>query len=308
MSALSSALEDYLILRRSLGFKLNRAGKLLGQFVTYCELTGADVVTIELALSWATLPEGASPSWLGRRLSVVRGFARHLALLDDRTEVPPADMLPARSHRATPYLYTEGEVARLMGASEKLRSPLRRATLQTVVGLLYVTGMRVGEAIRLDREDVDLTCGLLLVRDSKFGKSRELPVHDSTTVVLRAYARQRDEFCPRASSPAFFVSLAGTRLRYDNFHCAFLGLVRDAGLTPRSPTCRPRPHDLRHSFAVSTLVGWYRDGGDVESRLASLSTYLGHVHPANTYWYLSAAPELLGLAAERLESTSEVHP
>ena len=308
MSALSSALEDYLALRRSLGFKLERAGKLLAQFVTHCEVTGADVVTIELALSWATLPEGASLSWLGHRLSVVRGFARHLALLDDRTEVPPADMLPARSHRATPYLYTEGEVARLMGASGRLRSPLRRATLQTVVGLLYVSGMRIGEAIRLDRKDVDLTCGLLLVRDSKFGKTRELPLHDSTTAVLRAYARQRDEFCPQARSPAFFVSLAGTRLRYDNFHLAFLGLVREAGLTPRSPTCRPRPHDLRHSFAVSTLIGWYRDGGDVESRLASLSTYLGHLHPANTYWYLSAAPELLGLAAERLESASEVRP
>ncbi len=144
MSALSSALEDYLALRRSLGFKLERAGKLLAQFVTYCEVMGADVVTIELALSWATLPEGASPNWLGHRLSVVRGFARHLALLDDRTEVPPADMLPARSHRATPYLYTKGEVVRLMGTSGSFRSPLRRATVQTVIGLLYVTGMRIG--------------------------------------------------------------------------------------------------------------------------------------------------------------------
>lgn len=308
MSALSSALEDYLTLRRSLGFKLKRAEKLLGQFVAHCDTARVDVVTIELALSWATLPEGVSPGWHARRLSVVRGFARHLALFDDRTEVPPTDMLPARSRRATPYLYTEGEVAKLMGASEKLRSPLRRATLRTVVGLLYVTGMRIGEALRLDREDVDLSCGLLLVRDSKFGKSRELPVHDSTTAVLRAYARQRDEFCPQMSSPAFFVSLAGTRLRYDNFHLTFLGLVSEAGLTPRSPMCRPRPHDLRHSFAVSTLVGWYEDGGNVESRLVSLSTYLGHVHPANTYWYLSAAPELLGLAAERLESASEAQP
>ncbi len=263
------------------------------------------LVTIELALSWATLPEGTSPSWLGHRLSVVRGFARYLILIDNRTEVPPSDILPVRSHRATPYLYTEAEVASMMRASKKLRSPLRRATLQTVVGLLYVTGMRIGEVIRLDREDVDLTCGLLLVRNSKFGKSRELPVHDSTIDILRAYARQRDEFCPQVSSPAFFVSLAGTRLRYDNFHIAFRRLVREAGLTPRSPMCRPRPHDLRHSFAVSTLIGWYRDGRDVESRLPSLSTYLGHVHPANTYWYLSSAPELLGLAAERLESASE---
>lgn len=308
MSALSSALEDYLALRRSLGFKLERAGKLLAQFVAHCELIGADVVTIELAFSWATLPEHTSLGWLGHRLSIVRGFARYLALLDDRTEVPPTDILPARSHRATPYLYTEGEVARLMEASGRLRSPLRQATLRTLVGLLYVTGMRIGEAIRLDREDVDLTCGLLLVRNSKFGKSRELPLHDTTTTILRAYARQREEFCPQAGSPAFFISLAGTRLRYDNFHIGFLGLVREAGLTPRSPTCRPRPHDLRHSFAVATLIGWYRDGGDVESRLPALSTYLGHLHPANTYWYLSAAPELLGLAAERLESASEARP
>jgi integrase len=306
MSALSSALKDYLALRRSLGFKLERAEKLLGQFVSHCEAAGSDVVTMQLALTWAMLPKGASPNWLGHRLSVVRGFARYVALLDERTEVPPPDVLPARSHRATPYLYAEGEVVSLMEAAGKLRSPLRRATLRTLVGLLYVTGMRVGEAIRLDRDDVDLIRGLLLVRDSKFGKSRELPVHESTTVALRAYARQRDELCPEASSPAFFVSLAGTRLLYCNVHLAFLGFVRDAGLTPRSPTCRPRPHDLRHSFAVETLTGWYRDGGDVESRLPSLSTYLGHVHPANTYWYLSAAPELLGLAAERLESATEV--
>jgi len=191
-----------------------------------------------------------------------------------------------------------------MAAAGKLPSPLRRATVSTLVGLLYVTGMRIGEAIRLDRHDVDLAQGVLVVRDSKFGKSREIPVHDSTARALRAYARCRDELCPQASSPAFFVSLAGTRLRYCNVHLAFLGLVREAGLAPRSATCRPRPHDLRHSFAVSTLIGWYRDGADVEPRLARLSTYLGHVHPANTYWYLSAAPELLSLAAARLDAAT----
>ena len=250
------------------------------------------------------LPEDASPSWLAQRLSVVRGFAKHLALLDEGTEVPPADLLPDRSHRATPYLYSTEEVLGLMAAAGKLPSPLRRATVSTLVGLLYVTGMRIGEAIRLDRHDVDLAQGVLVVRDSKFGKSREIPVHDSTARALRAYARCRDELCPQASSPAFFVSLAGTRLRYCNVHLAFLGLVREAGLAPRSATCRPRPHDLRHSFAVSTLIGWYRDGADVEPRLARLSTYLGHVHPANTYWYLSAAPELLSLAAARLDAAT----
>jgi len=238
----------------------------------------------------------------------VRGFAKHLALVDERTEVPPAGLLPDQSHRATPYLYSTEEVARLVAAAGRLHSPLRRATLSTLVGLLYATGMRVGEALRLDRDDIDLDQGVLVVRGSKFGKSREVLVHDSTAAALGSYAKRRDELCPKASAPAFFVSLAGTRLRYDNFHLAFLGLVRDAGLRPRSATCRPRPHDLRHSFAVSTLIGWYRDGGDVEPRLAQLSTYLGHVHPANTYWYLSAAPELLVLAAERLEAATWEQP
>src|SRR6266542_1166368 len=304
MSTLAAALEDYLTVGRSLGFKLARAGRLLAQFVAYCQAAGAQTVTVELALWWATLPEGGSPSWLAQRLSVVRGLARHLALVAERTEIPPADLLCGQSHRATPYLYSTEEVVRLMAAATTLPSPLRRATFSTLVGLLSVTGMRIGEALRLDRGDVDLAQRILIVRDSKFGKSREIPVHDSTARALRAYARRRDELCPQPNSPAFFLSLAGTRLLYCNVHLAFLGLVRAAGLTPRSPTCRPRPHDLRHTFAVSTLIGWYRDGVEVEPRLAALSTYLGHVHPANTYWYLSAAPELLGLAAARLEAAT----
>ncbi len=305
MSTLAAALEDYLVLRRSLGFKLDRAGRLLTQFVAYCQAADAQTVTVELALSWATLPQGGNPSWFAQRLSVVRGFARHLALVDERTEVPPADLLCDRSHRATPYLYSTEEVVRLMTAAATLPSPLRRATFSTLVGLLYVTGMRVGEAIRLDRDDVDLAQRVLIVRGSKFGKSRELPVHHSTAAALGAYAKRRDELCPQTSSTAFFVSLAGTRLLYCNVHLTFLGLVREAGLRPRSATCRPRPHDLRHSFAVSTLIGWYRDGGEVEPRLPQLSTYLGHVHPANTYWYLSAAPDLLRLAAGRLEAATK---
>jgi len=301
MSVLAGRLEDYLALRRSLGFKLDRAGRLLAQFVAYCEAADAETVTVDLARAWATLPEGGSDYWFACRLSVVRSFARYLVLVDERTEVPPTDVLPVRARRATPYLYTPAEVARLMAAAANIPTPLRQATLATLVGLLYVTGMRIGEAIRLDRTDVDYRQELIVVRDSKFGKSREVPIHATTIAALRAYAKRRDELCPQQKSPAFFVSPAGTRLLYCNVHLAFLGLVRDAGLTPRSATCRPRPHDLRHSFAVSTLIGWYRDGGDVQARLPRLSTFLGHVHPANTYWYLSAAPELLGLAAARLE-------
>ncbi|MGH9036495.1 MAG: tyrosine-type recombinase/integrase [Acidimicrobiia bacterium] len=302
MSALAGRLTDYLALRRSLGFKLDRAGRLLAQFVAYCDQEGAETVTVEVAQAWATLP-GGSDYWHGFRLSVVRGFARYLVLVDERTEVPPADLLPVRARRATPYLYTPDEVAQLMAAAANMPTPLRQATMATLVGLLYVTGMRIGEAIRLDRADVDFHQELLVVRDSKFGKSREVPVHPTTVTALRAYANRRDRLCPVRTSPAFFISPAGTRLLYCNVHLAFLGLVRDAGLTPRSATCRPRPHDLRHAFAVSTLIGWYHDGGDVQARLPQLSTFLGHVHPANTYWYLSAAPELLALAAARLEPT-----
>ncbi len=308
MSALFVALEDYLTLRRSMGFKLERAGRLLAQFVAHCEAAGAETVTTQLALGWATLPEDGDARWAAYRLSVVRGFAKYLALFDKRTGVPPADLLPARSQRATPYLYSEDEGRRLMAATGTLRSPLRRATFSTLLGLLWVTGMRIGEALRLDRDDVDLIGGILVVRKSKFGKSREIPVHDSTTAALHSYAQRRDELCRQANSPAFFVSLAGTRLRYDNFHVAFLRFVCKAGIRRRSAVCRPRPHDLRHSFAVRTLIDWYRDGANVESRLPWLSTYLGHVHPANTYWYLSAAPELLGLAAERLETATERRP
>jgi integrase len=235
----------------------------------------------------------------------VRGFARYLALFDERTEVPPPDLLPDRSHRACPYLYSTEEVAALMDVAGKLSSPLRQATFSTLVGLLYVTGMRIGEALRLDDDDVDLNQQIIVVRDSKFGKSREVPIHETTARALGTYVSQRDELCPRVNSPAFFISVAGTRVRYDNFHLCFQTLVREAGLTPRSSRCRPRPHDLRHTFAVSTLIDWYRHGLEVEPRMARLSTYLGHIHPVHTYWYLEAAPELLALAAARLEANAE---
>ncbi|MGP8152422.1 MAG: tyrosine-type recombinase/integrase [Acidimicrobiales bacterium] len=279
MSALCSALEDYLALRRSLGFKLDRDGRLLAQFVAYCDAAGAEALSIELAVAWATLPEGADPAWPAQRLSVVRGFAKYLALVDERTQIPPVGLLPDKSHRATPYLYSEDEVFRLMVAAERLPAPMRRVTTASIVGLLYATGMRIGEALRLDRADVDFNDCVLVVRDSKFGKSREVALHESTVEALRSYAKCRDELCPQASTEAFFLSATGTRVLYCNFHLAFLFLVREAGLRPHSPRCRPRPHDLRHSFAVSTLIDWYRKGVEVEPRLAWLSTYLGHLAP-----------------------------
>lgn len=306
MSRLREAAEDYLAMRRALGYKLETQGQLLAGFVGSLERAGAATVTIELAVAWATQPVDADPVWWSKRLSVVRGFARYLQTIDPATEVPPAQLLPYRCRRATPYLYTPAEVAALMAAAGRLASPLKAATYQTLIGLLAVSGLRVGEAIRLDRDDVDGRHGLLRIIKSKFGKSRELPLHPSTVQALHAYARQRDRLYPQASSPSFFVSTAGTRLLAANVRGTFARLVRAAGLKPRSPRCRPRLHDLRHSFAVASLLDWYRAGVDVQARLPLLSTYLGHVEPGSTYWYLSAAPELLALAARRLEQTVEV--
>lgn len=308
MKALREELVDYLALRRSMGFKLRRAEKLLGQFIVYCESIGADAVTIEIALCWATLPETASASWVCHRLGVVRAFSRYLALVDERNQVVPTDLVPRRPSRATPFLYSEEQVLAMINAARTFRSPVRQATFATIVGLLWATGMRIGEVLGLDQADVDLKRGVLTVRDSKFGKTRELPLHPSTTTALARYAKRRAGWFPSEATDAFFVSAAGTRVMYCNFHLGFKELISRAGIAARSRSCRPRPHDLRHAFAVRTLIGWYRDGADVEANMAKLSTYMGHVVPANTYWYLSAAPELLALAARHLESVEETQP
>ncbi|MBA3807732.1 MAG: tyrosine-type recombinase/integrase [Solirubrobacterales bacterium] len=301
MSSLRQTLTDYLKVRRALGYKLERAGKLLPQFLDYLENAGAETVTIKHAVAWATLPAAGNGHWWAFRLNVVRGFATYLQTVDPAAEVPPKDLLVDRPHRATPYLYSDQEIAALIAAADTLRFPLRRVTYRTLIGLLAVTGLRVGEAIRLDRGDIDFEHGLLTVLDSKFGKSREIPLHPSTIEALRAYLRERDRLCPPSSSPAVFISPAGTRLIYCNVHSTFRQLRRHAGLKPRSGSCRPRIHDLRHTFAVKTLLDAYHDDGDVQPRLSLLSTYLGHVNPSSTYWYLSAAPELLALAGRRLE-------
>jgi integrase len=305
MSSLEAQLADHLRIRRALGFKLERAEKLLAQYLEHLDRRGEQHVTVENALGWATMPAAGSGSWWAFRLSVVRGFATYLHALDAAHEVPPADVLARRPRRAIPYLYSDREIAALIAATAALRGQLRRATYRTLIGLLAVTGMRVGEAIRLDRPDLDPGHGVLTVRESKFGKSRELPLHPSTVAALRGYLRVREAHHHAHVSDALLISPAGTRLIYCNVHATFRQLRRDAGLQPRSPACRPRIHDLRHAFAVRTLLEWYRAGVEVQPRLPLLSTYLGHVHPRHTYWYLSAAPELLRIAGQRLEDAQE---
>ncbi len=245
MSALSGAVADYLAVRRSLGYKLARPEKLLTQFTAHLDHAGAATVTTEHALAWAVQP-GGDPAWHAYRLAVVRGFAAWLATTDPAAEIPPAGLIPSRKQRATPYLYDDGEGAALIAAAESLRFPLRTATYQTLIGLLAVTGMRVGEVIGLDRGDADLGAGVLTVRNGKHGKSRLVPVHDTTARALGDYLRLRDRLCPDAATEAVLVSPAGIRLLYCNVHATWKKLAASAGLRPRSGRCRPRIHDLRH--------------------------------------------------------------
>ena len=244
--SLRAAVEDYLSLRRALGFKLNNAGRLLGQFVGYLEEHGIDTVTTDDALAWASLPAGASPHWRRIRLGAVRGFAAYLHGLDASVVVPSAGLLRTGPCRATPYLYSAGEIASLLDAAAGLRPALRAATYYSLIGLLAVSGMRIGEVIALEDQDLDLEHAVLTVRNAKFGKSRLVPLHPTAAAALARYRQLRDQLCPDRPSPALLVSSRGTRLLHSNIQLTFAGLTRRCGITRRSASCRPRIHDLRH--------------------------------------------------------------
>jgi integrase/recombinase XerD len=298
MTELAEHVQDYLRLRRALGFKLRVEGHVLPQLVAYLTAAGASTVTADLAIAWAGLPQGAKPITLAHRLGAARGFAKYLQTIDPTAQVPPSGIWPTRSPRPTPYLWSQRDIARLLNAARDLTPPLRAATHETLLGLLAVSGMRVGEALHLTREDVDLVAGVLRIRHAKFDRERLVPLHPTATDRLRAYATHRDKARPAPTSTAFFVSGTGAALTYSGVHNSFVELTTTLGL--RTTQLQPRIHDLRHSFAVQTLLDWYRAGVDVNGQMILLSTYLGHVHPAGTYWYLSAAPELMELAAARL--------
>lgn len=301
MSDLAAAAADYLKIRRALGFKLVNQGKLLNSFIEHLQAIGAVTLTTEEALAWATAPTHVDPVWWSARLGVVRGFARYLQTLDPSAQVPPAGLLPNRYRRATPYIYSQVEIAALLDAARRLPNRLRASTYETFFGLLATTGMRIGEAVAVDCGDIDFDLGVLTIRHGKFDKARALPLHPSTVEALHRYAQRRQELCPRPKGPSFFVSVVGTRLIRDSAEAVFGQLVGDCGMRWAPRRRRPRPHDLRHTFAVRTMLGWYQGGVDVQARMPLLSTYLGHAHPDATYWYLTAVPELLALAAKRLE-------
>lgn len=307
MNALRAALRDYLDTRRGLGFELRMPGKNLDKFVSFLEQEGAAYITTDLALRWATRPRDAAPSYQATRLAHVRRFAAWRKATDPRTEVPPHGLLPHRTRRKKPFIYSDQQVQDVLAAARALPSTkgLRGLTYETLFGLIAVTGMRMSEAVALDRRDVDLEEGIVTIRRTKFGKTRMVPLHESTSVALRSYGVARNHLFRAMTTPAFFVSERGTRVTIWSTEYNFAWASRHAGL--RGPVqghrhgWGPRIHDLRHRFAVKTLVEWYRAGLDAEREMPKLSAYLGHVHVADTYWYIEAVPELLHLATERLE-------
>jgi integrase len=305
---LAAAADDYLRVRRALGYKLDRQGRQLLQFIAYLDGVGATTVTIEHAIGWATLPAAATAGYWCDRLSVVRQFARYLQTIDPACEVPPKGLLPYRRERPVPFLFTPADIELVMRAAGRLRGELHAATTQTLIGLMAVTGIRIGEAIGLGRDDVDRRGQLIRVLDAKFAKSREVAVHETTIAALDSYAELRDRVCPRPRCDAFFLTRNGTGLLYQCVRRVFTRLVAACGLEDRSRGGRPRPHSLRHSFAVNTLRDWYADDVDVQARLPLLTTHMGHVTPASTYYYLTAAPDLLAVVARRLEAATEGSP
>lgn len=312
MNTLQEAVQEYLSMRRALGFKLHEAGNALMDFAAFMKRRRAPYITHHLALEWAQQPSPVQPSHWAQRLSHVRGFARHRSATDPRTQIPPEGLLPFRPKRAQPYLYTDDEIRCLLRAAfqlPRIHGGLQPWIYHALFGLLSVSGLRVGEARNLELQDVDLKAGVLTVRGAKFGKSRLVPLHASTRDVLADYIARRERFWrARPVSPYLFVSNRGNRLDMGEIHRTFYVVSRQIGLRGPSDSHGPRLHDMRHRFAVKTLLQWYQAGEDAERRLPILSAYLGHVHVADTYWYLSAWPELMREAMRRLERRWEERP
>ncbi|MBU0665696.1 MAG: tyrosine-type recombinase/integrase [Proteobacteria bacterium] len=313
MSDLRKAMEEYLKLRRSLGFELLKVAGILRSFVAFAEKETAFHITTDLVIRWVKLSTAKESATLADKYNTVRRFAIWRNAIDVHTEVPPKGLLPGHYHRKPPYIYSDEEIERLVREARNLPSLMgvRGLTYATLFGLLAATGMRISEALALNREDVDFEEGVLDIQQSKFRKSRLVPLHRSTCDVLEDYTKKRNQIFPRLKIAAFFVSEGGTRVTQWAARDNFAKVSREIGIRAKTESRRlgrgPRLHDMRHRFAARTLVDWYRAGVDVEREIHKLSTYLGHVHVNDTYWYLEAVPELLALATQRLmDRTKEV--
>jgi integrase/recombinase XerD len=307
MKPLHEAIEEYIQIRQALGLKFKHAARGLRHFGSFLESNVATHVTVALAVEWATQSLKASRAVAAKRLTWVRGFARHWSATDPRTQVPPETLLPYKPKRARPYFYSDEDILRIMDAARQMipLGGLRGKTYSRVFGLLAVTGLRISEVVRLERADVDFEESMLIVRKSKFGKTRLVPLDSSVVGELAGYATARDAHVPRARTAMFFVNEDGRSLRTGTVEDRFRELCRKIGLRP--PTGRgPRLHDFRHRYAIGTLTRWYRNNEDIERLLPVLSTYLGHSSVADTYWYISVEPELMGAAVQRLERRWEV--
>jgi integrase/recombinase XerD len=304
VKTLNKELDQYLEIRRSLGYKLATEGRILRRFVEFARQSRASHITSELFLRWQKKFGHARQDTWGHRLSAIRVFARWLHGLDARHEVPPAALIPYRLRRARPYIYSEVEIQQIIQAAAKLPSiyGFRGLTFSTFFGLVAVTGMRISEAIMLDVGDVDLVAGVVTIRHGKLGKARYNPIADSTKAKLSGYVKERRRLLS-GQQDAFFVSEHGTRLTDCCVRYNFALVCQHIGLRPAQHFHRlgrgPRIHDLRHTFAVHTLLNWYRTGKDAAREMIKLTTYLGHCNPAHTYWYIEANPELLQLASRR---------
>ena len=299
MSAASAQMvRDYLRVRRVLGYKLISTEHVLFGFVDYLNAHGTDQVTVEHALGFATA-RGGSTRTQALRLSAIRCFARWAHTLDPTVQIPPPRLLPARPTRSAPYIYTEAEVGALLAAADSLRPAIRAATLHTLIALMAATGIRTGEAIGLNIVDFNRSAGTLTVT-GKYGKVRMLPLHPTAIDGLSDYLQQRRRLLPAIDCPALLISVNGRRLPPSTVHPTFRSVVRQAGLTAVSPSCRPRLHDLRHRFAVATMLDAYQSGEDPAVVLPVLSTWLGHAQPGDTYWYMTGTAELLAAATARV--------
>ncbi len=304
MSILTIELERYLAIRRSLGFELDTSARVLRRFVAFAERQGAEHVTSNLFVHWMTEFGTAKPPTWSARLGMVRVFAQWLNGLDPRHEVPPSALIPARHRRSQPHIYSEEEVARIIDAAGRLPSPngIRALTYRTLFGLIAVTGLRISEALALNNTDMDWEQGVLNIRCGKSGKQRLAPVSASTAEWLAAYAAERDRLLGHRPE-SLFADEDGNRPGDCAARYNFASVCQSIGLRPPQRFLRhgrgPRIHDLRHTFAVRTLLGWYRSGMDPEREMLKLSNYLGHASPSHTYWYIEAVPELLELAMQR---------
>lgn len=294
--------QEYLLLRRLMGATLHAHEGLISSFLLSLETAGQEAITVEAALAWAVLPTGVSPRWLAYRLAVIRGFAAYVYARNPAlAPVIPAGLIPSKVVHAIPYIYTPRQTVELMDAARSLGPPARGLTVSTVIGLMAATGMRIGEVLALDLEDVDLGAGVIKVT-GKYGKERLVPLHPSTAVALASYLSASRDLVTARDPDAFFLTYIGTRPHTGNLQTAFRSLATALGLTPRPGAGRPRLHDFRHTFATESLAEAYRGGADADARIAVLATYLGHVSPASTYWYLSSTPELLALVTERVQA------